>query len=304
MSREYFTENLSDETIADMIDKALRFEKTVKTKNIKSNLLKMIPAAAAIALVIGLINLLPALLSNNDIGLPNGDVNYPGVYTGAAHNPGEEIELFVPWFMEKTFFEERVSDVMPEGRDKTKVLAYYTLKDPSAAELTDRAREEMLEAYPFTQAAPMYVLDPNIGAREKEQLLELFTEYTNLTGIDIIKMYRKHGIETTENRHTFDDPYPHVRFGATRDILLLDIEWHTYETWLEEIEAYRNWADENNTVMAEKMGENIRDKKLYKAKLINGKKAVGFVFRQLEDMYNSIQVGNGTYDVDISQYLD
>ena len=46
--------------------------------------------------------------------------------------------------------------------------------------------------------------------------------------------------ETTE----YVDPYAHVRFGETDNILLLDIEWHTYDTWLEEIEEYKNYIDE------------------------------------------------------------
>jgi len=36
------------------------------------------------------------------------------------------------------------------------------------------------------------------------------------------------------------DPYAHVRFGETRNILLLDVEWHTYETYLEYIEEFKN----------------------------------------------------------------
>ena len=36
--------------------------------------------------------------------------------------------------------------------------------------------------------------------------------------------------------NNFVDPYAHVRFGETRDILLLDIEWHTYESYLELVE--------------------------------------------------------------------
>ena len=58
MSKEYFTDNISEETIINMIDKALKFEKTSKNRGIKASLLKIIPAAAMIALVIGAINIL------------------------------------------------------------------------------------------------------------------------------------------------------------------------------------------------------------------------------------------------------
>ena len=70
MSKEYFTENISDETIADMIDKALKYEKTKKNEKIpRANIIKAISAAAAVVLVIGIINLLPNMLKN-----PNGEV--------------------------------------------------------------------------------------------------------------------------------------------------------------------------------------------------------------------------------------
>ena len=56
MNKEYFTDNLSVEDMAEMIDKTLRFEKNAKNRSIKAQLLKMIPATAAFVLVIGLVN--------------------------------------------------------------------------------------------------------------------------------------------------------------------------------------------------------------------------------------------------------
>ena len=37
------------------------------------------------------------------------------------------------------------------------------------------------------------------------------------------------------------DPYEFIRFGETRDILLLDIEWHTPETYAEHMENTLRW---------------------------------------------------------------
>ena len=65
MSKESFINNLSDETVIKMIDKTYRYEKNKKDKGIKRNLLKIIPAVAAIALVIGLATLLPNIITNN-----------------------------------------------------------------------------------------------------------------------------------------------------------------------------------------------------------------------------------------------
>jgi len=40
------------------------------------------------------------------------------------------------------------------------------------------------------------------------------------------------------------DPYAHVRFGEARNTLLLDVEWHTPETYREEVvDVYKKIAD-------------------------------------------------------------
>ena len=42
-----------------------------------------------------------------------------------------------------------------------------------------------------------------------------------------------------------NDPYSHVRFGKTRNILLLDVEWHTPETFEKEVvEPYKRHIEE------------------------------------------------------------
>lgn len=73
MSKEYFTENISDETIVKMIDKALKFEKSVKNRNIKINLLKIVPAVVVIAFAIGLTNIFPSIYTN--IGETSKEIN-------------------------------------------------------------------------------------------------------------------------------------------------------------------------------------------------------------------------------------
>ena len=59
MIKEYFADNLSIEDLAEMTDKMLRFEKNQKSGGLKINLLKIIPAAAMVALFIGIISILP-----------------------------------------------------------------------------------------------------------------------------------------------------------------------------------------------------------------------------------------------------
>lgn len=85
MSKEYFTDKLSVEDIAEMTDKMLRFENSRKsTVNIKGNLFKTIPAVAAIVLVIGAINIYPLIYNN--IG-----ENESGINPGTAIASSEDI---------------------------------------------------------------------------------------------------------------------------------------------------------------------------------------------------------------------
>jgi len=59
MREENFIENISDEKLVEIIDRALRYEKNRKNNKIKPNWLKIASAVAMIALVIGFVNLLP-----------------------------------------------------------------------------------------------------------------------------------------------------------------------------------------------------------------------------------------------------
>lgn len=82
MSKEYFVDNISDESLAKITDKMLRFEKIQKSKRGKLNILKMVPAVAAIALVIGLANF---------IGLLNFSVSEYEFTPGANNDNNDEV---------------------------------------------------------------------------------------------------------------------------------------------------------------------------------------------------------------------
>jgi hypothetical protein len=95
MSKKYYTESISDETLAKMIDKTLKFEKNNKAKKAASVIFRIVPAAAMLALVIGLANILPAMLNINNDYEP-GNAGSSGLYlpVPAAAEPTEpEIEL-------------------------------------------------------------------------------------------------------------------------------------------------------------------------------------------------------------------
>ena len=71
MSEKSFIDNIDDETLAKMIDKTLNFKKTAKTGSVKTRLLKIIPAVAAIALVIGFINITSRILDDAEVSPGN-----------------------------------------------------------------------------------------------------------------------------------------------------------------------------------------------------------------------------------------
>lgn len=155
MKKEYFTDNISDKTLVMITDKMLKVENNKKnnktTPSLLTNLLKLIPAAACVLLMIGLVNVLPAFINSG-----SGGVGSEGIVIGEP-----DIEINLP-------------------------VIYPT------------ATEEI-------------------------------TEDTDTT-------------EEIAEEAADDDPYTHVRFGETRDILLLDIEWHTYDTYLEEINEIKSYV--------------------------------------------------------------
>ena len=78
MSKKLFTDALSDETIVNLTDQMLKHKISDKPgKKIKSEFIKIIPAVAAIALVIGLINIFSTYSS-------------PGLEIGGGRTPGSE----------------------------------------------------------------------------------------------------------------------------------------------------------------------------------------------------------------------
>jgi len=131
MSKGYFTENISDETLANLIDETLKFEKAQKNKQSKLNLLKIFSTVAAIVLVVGLINIVTTFQKEPVVEPGNGLLPNANIYR------------------------------------------------PSISDFTE-----------------------------------------------IIK-------ETKD--------YSHVRFGKSKNILLLEVEWFTYEEYMEYVEDRKNW---------------------------------------------------------------
>ena len=231
MSGKFFIDALSEETIIELTGEMLKEEnmnKNLSKPRLGDALLKIIPAAAMVALIIGAINILPAIL-NNENGPPSGSLA-PGAY--ANNYDGEEIDLFVPWAAEKDFFDKEVLAVMPTDRERDKMLAYYTrdkmlayytLIDPTQYSLqeyifmhplnfyitheiydiTADEVEEFLMAYTrqFEAGIPFYLFDIYASERERNQILGYLREYTVLTGNEIMRMFEDFGFPA-------EDPNP------------------------------------------------------------------------------------------------
>jgi len=248
-----------------MIDRTLLYKKTAKNRNMKANLFKIVPAIAAVALVIGLVNILPAFLNLNTGGItPANEYPDTSIYVPAA----DQKDLFLPSAIEKSFFETKISAAVTDKSVLNKILVYYGLKDSE------------------------YILDPDMSKWEKEQILEYLREYTDLTYNDMMQMCIDNNIALPKN---VDPAYAHVKFGDDDNTLLLDIEWHTYDTYMEEeveplIERYYERMESNAYIegtdeyremvdnhyreiseILEKQANEIKDKILYFSRTINGK---------------------------------
>lgn len=115
--------------------------------------------------------------------------------------------------------------------------------------------------------------------------------------------------ETEEPTTEEVDPYAHVRFGETQDILLLDIEWHTYDTYLEEIveplrKKFEGMQDsdelkdsyKSNLEMCEQNLNLMDTKRSYVARTINGK--------YYGSSFEGFTLWDPNIPIDISEYLD
>ena len=82
----------------------------------------------------------------------------------------EKTTRLVPRMIEKSRFESLILSFIEDDWTRNKLAAFYTLKDPFDPELTTRAVKEMQAKFPITKEMAVYVCDPDIKARELEQL--------------------------------------------------------------------------------------------------------------------------------------
>jgi len=82
----------------------------------------------------------------------------------------EQTTRLVPRMIEMSRFEELILDDIEDDWTRSKLAAFYTLKNPNDPELTTRAVKEMQAKFPITKTLAVYVCDPEIKPRELEQL--------------------------------------------------------------------------------------------------------------------------------------
>jgi alpha-tubulin suppressor-like RCC1 family protein len=202
MKREFFTENISNETMIKLTDELLRYEKTAKQRDRRGLLLKAIPAVAIFFLVIGLANIsviLPALTGG---GTGDGLTPATGVVTVST---GERVDgelTIIPRVVEKYVFEDLVK-LIPEGRSLATFNAYYNIRDITDPALTDDDRVQLFSAFPMLEQNRIvfYLLDPNASDREIERLLDIWNSYIGWSDEDYSAMLEEHnlaGIATAE----------------------------------------------------------------------------------------------------------
>ena len=228
MKKDVFMDNLSDETLAEMIDKALRYERKRKSGRRKIEMIKIISIAVVCVLAIGLINLtgivnITDLINFDGFNFDNFSLNREKAVSEVVGTVvvTEQDDIFrrggmteVPKVVEKNLFEDllaNIPDHLQSSRVVSKMNAYYRLKDLDGIEF--------------------YVLDQEASERELNEILDYWNKYIGWNEHAYQTMIEFFGMAEHELLRDPYADYAHVRFGETKNILLLDIEWHTVETY-------------------------------------------------------------------------
>lgn len=93
----------------------------------------------------------------------------------------EEKRKLVPRMISAESFEANIMAYVPEGRARDKLNAYYSYKDATAPDLTERAKRELQVKFPITSRFAIYVFDPNASARELTEIEKYIKDYTQYT---------------------------------------------------------------------------------------------------------------------------
>ena len=250
MKGEKFENDMNIEPMKLKVEIQTSLEKD-KKKNLHNILKKILPVIAAIVIIIGLANFIGLYdfnkLKPDDI---NSDVISPVVETPIDREQRQirtvGLLTSVPRVVEKTVFERFMQNISENAPDKiiNKFGAYYGII--------------ILERGEF------YIFSPDAANREAVEILGYWNEYTGWNDVeyqfmlmmyqlnendfikviprDRIQLHRFNSVRNSQRnahkepyeQYAADEPeYAHARFGASRDVLLLDIEWHDVHSYAE-----------------------------------------------------------------------
>ncbi len=90
----------------------------------------------------------------------------------------EETRKLVPKQIKKERFEELILANIPEGTSaRSKMEAFFQLKDPYDDTLTERAKKELQATFPITTEMAIYIFDPFASDRELNQIEGYIKQY-------------------------------------------------------------------------------------------------------------------------------
>ncbi len=89
----------------------------------------------------------------------------------------EETRKLLPKHIRRDRFESLILANFPEGSNKTRFLAYYTLQDPYAEGLSERARRELIADFPICEDMAIYTWDPAASEREQNMCEAWIKQY-------------------------------------------------------------------------------------------------------------------------------
>ncbi|MCL2519307.1 MAG: hypothetical protein FWF15_12160 [Oscillospiraceae bacterium] len=181
MNKKYI-DGLSDETLAEMIDRTLLYKKTAKTRNMKANLFKIIPAIAAVALVIGVVNIIGAINTGDLFSVKN-----PGAATIKEDIVSNGVLTDIPIIIEKSVFENLIDSILKDDsseRAVKRLKAYYMPKDFGTG--------------------LFYVFDANANEREIIEILGYWNDYIGWDDADYHEMLLEYQMLAIESELRFD----------------------------------------------------------------------------------------------------
>ncbi len=117
----------------------------------------------------------------------------------------EEARILVPEVIEKSTFESRILEKMPQKDETGRTIvdevinknpytymkAYFQLKDAFDETMSENARNKMMQTFPITKKYAVYMLSTDTSVKEKKNLEHLINTYTDYTFDDLMADHAK-----------------------------------------------------------------------------------------------------------------